>query len=355
MMKSKKNDCPLLENPVTYDPDTINLLENAEAREYWLTSLDEMVRGFEKKAKLLNPNKADAPEILRKCREQFHDHIENIRKEPLTLLETHQTILEKNGFQDMWSNQKERETLAAFTQFKKRMGDIDELLDFYQKWAELSKGIIAGNVFDWGAKAVSEILEKTNDFGLHHAMKTVQQRPWFIDNVDVWIKNLREQPYHSALIFVDNAGVDFVLGVLPFVRQLLIEGTNVYIAANSTPSLNDVTYSDLQRYLEMACKKCNVIQQSLLDNKLIVIDSGQRGPCLDLRSLNADTYEVMKKVDLLILEGMGRAVHTNFNAKFKVDCLKLAVLKNAWLARNLGASQFSVIFKYEASSNKSIS
>lgn len=56
----------------------------------------------------------------------------------------------------------------------------------------------------------------------------------------------------------------------------------------------------------------------------------------------------MKDVDLIVLEGMGRAVHTNFNAKFKVDSLKLAVLKNEWLAKSLGANQFSIIFEYKA-------
>lgn len=55
----------------------------------------------------------------------------------------------------------------------------------------------------------------------------------------------------------------------------------------------------------------------------------------------------MLDADLIILEGMGRAVHTNLNAKFKVDSLKLAVLKNEWLANSLGAEQFAVLFAYE--------
>ncbi|KAI8429995.1 hypothetical protein MSG28_000444 [Choristoneura fumiferana] len=58
----------------------------------------------------------------------------------------------------------------------------------------------------------------------------------------------------------------------------------------------------------------------------------------------------MRGVDLIILEGMGRAVHTNFkrvNTIFAVDSLKLAVVKNAWLAQRLGGPLFSVIFIYE--------
>ena len=53
---------------------------------------------------------------------------------------------------------------------------------------------------------------------------------------------------------------------------------------------------------------------------------------------------------------MGRAVHTNFNAKFKCDSLKIAVLKNQWLAERFGfvkddiggvEKKFPIVFKYE--------
>lgn len=55
----------------------------------------------------------------------------------------------------------------------------------------------------------------------------------------------------------------------------------------------------------------------------------------------------MTDVDLVILEGMGRAVHTNLYAQFKVDCLKVAVIKNEWWAKRLGGEKFSVLFKFE--------
>ncbi len=37
----------------------------------------------------------------------------------------------------------------------------------------------------------------------------------------------------------------------------------------------------------------------------------------------------------VIIEGMGRAIHTNYNAKFKCDALKLAMIKNRHLAQAL--------------------
>lgn len=59
---------------------------------------------------------------------------------------------------------------------------------------------------------------------------------------------------------------------------------------------------------------------------------------------------VEMKTDLIVLEGMGRAIHTNLYAQFKCDTLKLAIVKNEWLARSLGGSLFSVLCKYEVCS-----
>lgn len=52
-------------------------------------------------------------------------------------------------------------------------------------------------------------------------------------------------------------------------------------------------------------------------------------------------------MDLLVLEGMGRAVHTNLYAHFTVDSLKVAVLKNKWLAERLGGEMYAVVFRFE--------
>jgi len=52
-------------------------------------------------------------------------------------------------------------------------------------------------------------------------------------------------------------------------------------------------------------------------------------------------------VDLIILEGMGRAIHTNYSTKFLCESLKAAVLKNNWLANRFGGEMFSVVFRYE--------
>lgn len=44
---------------------------------------------------------------------------------------------------------------------------------------------------------------------------------------------------------------------------------------------------------------------------------------------------------------MGRAIHTNYRAKFAVDCVKIAVFKNAQIADELGAQLYEGLCRYE--------
>lgn len=69
--------------------------------------------------------------------------------------------------------------------------------------------------------------------------------------------------------------------------------------------------------------------------------------CFFFRSPELNDAIRAHDVDLLIIEGMARALHTNLNAKFKCETLKLAVIKNQWLANRLGGDTFSIICKYE--------
>lgn len=79
--------------------------------------------------------------------------------------------------------------------------------------------------------------------------------------------------------------MDFILGVLPFARQLLIQKTNVIICSNWKPSLNDVTYRDLPRYVEMAAKYCKILAEAVNEKRLILANNGQKGPTVDFRDL----------------------------------------------------------------------
>ena len=68
--------------------------------------------------------------------------------------------------------------------------------------------------------------------------------------------------YRRVVMFVDNAGADIVLGMLPFARELLRTGADVIVAANSQPAINDITAAELIRLLHAAGQICPIITVS---------------------------------------------------------------------------------------------
>lgn len=57
------------------------------------------------------------------------------------------------------------------------------------------------------------------------------------------------------------------------------------------PALNDVTYPELVVTLRDAAKICRVFKSALKEKRLIVMETAQAGPCLDLR------YVIVLKVN----------------------------------------------------------
>ena len=81
--------------------------------------------------------------------------------------------------------------------------------------------------------------------------------------------------------------------------------------------------------------------------KLTVCASGSGSPCIDFRRTSQELCEAAKLQDLMVLEGMGRAVHTNYAAQFQCDTLKLAQ-ENARLAERLFNGRiYDCICKFE--------
>jgi type II pantothenate kinase len=72
------------------------------------------------------------------------------------------------------------------------------------------------------------------------------------------------------------------------------------------------------------------------DGRLFVCSNGQGSPCLDLRRVPCALADACVGADLVVVEGLGRAIHTNFRARFRgASSLKLAMIKNAHLAEAL--------------------
>ncbi|XP_074874215.1 4'-phosphopantetheine phosphatase isoform X2 [Carettochelys insculpta] len=348
---------PLLKDPATYIPDTVDLTDDAMARKYWLTCFEEALDGVVKRAIASQPDSVDVAERAEKFRQKYWNKLQTLRQQPFaygtltvrSLLDTREHCLNEFNFPDPYSKVKQKENGIALKCFPSVIESLDSL-GWEERQFALVKGLLAGNVFDWGAKAVSDVLESEPQFGFEEAKEKLQERPWLEDSYSEWIQRLKEGPPHKcALIFADNSGIDIILGVFPFVRELLSRGTEVILACNSGPALNDVTYSESLIVAEWIAAMDPIIQSALTEERLLLVQTGSSSPCLDLSRLDKGLALLVRerKTDLVIIEGMGRAIHTNYYAALKCESLKLAVIKNSWLADRLGGKIFSVIFKYE--------
>uniref|UniRef100_A0A2K6B8Y3 4'-phosphopantetheine phosphatase n=1 Tax=Macaca nemestrina TaxID=9545 RepID=A0A2K6B8Y3_MACNE len=327
---------PLLLDPPSYVPDTVDLTDDALARKYWLTCFEEALDGVVKRAVASQPDSVDAAERAEKFRQKYWNKLQTLRQQPFaygtltvrSLLDTREHCLNEFNFPDPYSKVKQRENGVALRCFPGVVRSLDTL-GWEERQLALVKGLLAGNVFDWGAKAVSE--------------------PWLVDSYSEWLQRLKGPPHKCALIFADNSGIDIILGVFPFVRELLLRGTEVILACNSGPALNDVTHSESLIVAERIAGMDPVVHSALREERLLLVQTGSSSPCLDLSRLDKGLAALVRErgADLVVIEGMGRAVHTNYHAALCCESLKLAVIKNAWLAERLGGRLFSVIFKYE--------
>ena len=80
---------------------------------------------------------------------------------------------------------------------------------------------------------------------------------------------------------------------------------------------------------------------------LTVLGTGAGGPCIDLSRVDGDFARATSDADFVVLEGMGRAIHTNHFAKFRVDSLKCAVFKVELAAESLGAEMYEAMCLFE--------
>jgi bifunctional damage-control phosphatase, subfamily II, fusion protein len=94
-------------------------------------------------------------------------------------------------------------------------------------------------LFYSSATAILELM-KTGNFEFSVAKSKIGH--CHLNQSEALVKRLTASPkYKKAVIFTDNSGADFILGIVPLARYLLSLGTRVILAANTYPSVNDIT------------------------------------------------------------------------------------------------------------------
>ena len=348
---------PLLTDPAGYEACPWDLAADADFRPYWMELFrSHFVSLLEHAAEELADRDIAPDAPVAAARDAFHAYLDRVEVEPdafgrldvLSICEARELALRDAGIADPYRLVKTRENARALGVLPALLAELDALPDVERHTAVI-EGVFAGNIFDMGAAETLELF-KSGSVDFSSVRAKLKPRPF--DALDPWLVRMADaeagRPYHAAVLFVDNAGPDVVLGMLPLARELVKQGTTVVLSANTLPSLNDVTHDELVELVERVSAFDPVLDRAVREGRLWLIASGNGAPLIDLSRVAPDLASVVGAfgVDLVVLEGMGRSIESNFDAAFTCDALWLAMLKDEGVARHIGAEPFDLVMRF---------
>ncbi|MCC6579326.1 MAG: DUF89 family protein [Phycisphaeraceae bacterium] len=350
---------PLLAQPASYVACSWDLRAAPDRLAYWLglfrrhfpSLLEETIA----EAVDRGENRDDARHRADECSRKFESYLQSLAEQPgrygrLDILEicfVREEILREANFPDPYRLAKHRENEAALRLLPSLLAQLDAMpeADLPRR---LIEGIFAGNIFDLGATQTAELFERGKTVDFHQVRSKLPPRPWLIDCLDAWLRWIaRPNPCRAALVFVDNAGSDIVLGMIPFVRDLLRRGANVIVAVNAFPSLNDVTIDELKSLFDQVVKVDEPLASALREGRLELVSSGNGAPLIDLSHVSRELADACRRlpIDLVVIEGMGRAIESNLHAIFTCPAMKIAMVKDKGVADALGGKVYDLVMR----------
>lgn len=344
--------CQLL-HPERYCVSNWNLLDDPEIAAYWLDLFATFPERFDRH--LLEDGLAGDhfEERWRAFRAEYDRQLAVLRAEAekagvlhtIDLTRFRQRVTSQFGFPDPYEGVKRRENRLAAGIYPGILAQLDGV-PLPDRWALLLRGILAGNMFDLGSPDTIAMYQR-GEVDFVRILANVPPRPWFVDHADSVLDRLAARSWRKAMFFVDNAGTDIVLGVVPLARQMALCGTRVVLAPNSKPALNDVTIAELNPLLENLACRDPVLRDLLHGGMLSTVASGGDTPLIDLGQVSEECNAAAVDVDLVVLQGMGRGVESNWTEKFKCDVWRVAMLKDRAVVKWMGAKLFDPVCRLD--------
>jgi type II pantothenate kinase len=341
--------CKLVE-PEAYVAGDWDLVADPAGREAWLKIFDDHTTSL-----LEHARRSDFPPVEEACDAYelaFRHELEQIRARPedyapltiYALCGIRARMMREHRIGDPYDRVKRVENEAALGHLPTVLRALDDcpgdtLVE------TLLRGLLAGNKFDLGAKETTE-QHGAGKLDFFLTLGELGPRPWFVDDVDEIAERLAPGGcmYRKAMFFVDNAGGDVVLGAIPLARYLADNGCRVVLAANDEPSLNDITVDELAGVLaEIEENHDARVAGHVKSGVISIVGTGCDCPLIDLADVSEECNAAAADADLVILEGMGRAVESNYRTPLSCDCIRVAMIKNRSLAQYLGCRLFDLV------------
>ncbi|MEM1027201.1 MAG: ARMT1-like domain-containing protein [Planctomycetota bacterium] len=353
---------PLLADPANYVASITDVSGDAEANAYWLKLFREHFQtlraGWFAEAMERGLDADEAKRRADLAQADFYAYLDTLDANPhaygrldvLSICWAREDALERSGIYDAYAIPKREENERAVALLPALLAELDALNED-ARFEVIWRGVFAGNIFDLGARETMAMFE-AGEVRFDDVRAKLKPRPWRFDGLDALVERFdteRHEPHRCACLFVDNAGPDVTLGMLPLARELLRRGTGVILTANTRPSLNDVTHDELLVLLDRICEFDAPLREALADGRLECIPSGNDAPLIDLLAVSTELAEAATRrgVDFVVLEGMGRSVESNFDARLTCDAVKVCMIKDAGVSRELGTELFDLVLKYE--------
>jgi uncharacterized protein with ATP-grasp and redox domains len=341
---------PFLADPDHYVACDTDLIADHEARAYWL---DLFGSHFTVQLDAAAANGISAAACSR-AREALDRELALLRDQPdrhgrldiLTLDVLRREALAAGEIDDEFRPIKQRENEAAVRAFPERLAVLDTVPEA-RRFEQLVRGVLAGNLFDMGVPGTADRFGRQT-IPFETVLAEVPPRPWLYDDLEAAAGWLEAATPRKAVLFADNAGADAVLGVLPLARHLLQRDMDVVLTANERPSLNDITAAELRAIVEQAA----AIDTVFVSDLITIVSSGNAAPLIDLGDISDELADAARDAGLVVLIGMGRAIESNWSARFTCPSLRIAMLKDPQVARTVRGSLYDAVCRWEEATKR---
>jgi hypothetical protein len=90
-----------------------------------------------------------------------------------------------------------------------------------------------------------------------------------------------------------------------------------------------------------------VLRELRGSDRIATVGDGNGSPLIDLSQVSDECNAVAAESDLVVLEGMGRGVESNWRQKFTCDAWRIALVKDEMVAKWVGCRVFDPVCRFD--------